>query len=132
MSPISGNHCKSAWRRTMKLKTIITLLLLWTLSHQVAAQDSTSCGELPVEPDIVDGASSTVEQLVANSEAVNAYIAEADQFLDCSEDRYKRLSSSRIHKDRIGEQIKTVTARRNEIGAEFNAQVAAYKAANPQ
>jgi len=116
----------------MKLKSFVALAALVILSSEVRAQDSVDCGELPIEPAIVDGAISTMEQLIANSKEVNAYIAEADQFLDCSEARYKRLSSSRIHKAPVAEQIKTVTARRNEIGEEFNDQVAAFKAANPQ
>ena len=120
------------WCELMKLKSIIALIALGTLSHPVAAQDSTGCGELPVEPAIVDGVTSTMEQLVANSKEVNAYIAEADQFLDCSEARYKKLGSSRAHRDQLAEQIRSLTARRNEIGDEFNAQVAAFRAANPQ
>lgn len=115
----------------MKLNLFFLLMAFAVLPHQVVAQDS-DCGDLPVEPAIVDGSTATMEQLIVNSEEVKAYIAEADLFLDCSEARYKRVSVSRIHKERVGEQIKSVTARRNEIGEEFNAQVVAYQAANPQ
>lgn len=116
----------------MTLKSFIIFTALALLSHQVRAQDSTGCGDIPIEPVIIDGATSALEQLVANSKEVNAYIAEADQFLDCSEALYKKVSSSRAHKDKVSEQVTSVTTRRNEIGEEFNAQVAAYKAANPQ
>jgi hypothetical protein len=116
----------------MNLKASITLATLMILSPLAGAQDAASCGEQPVEPTIVDGAASTFEQLIANGKEVNAYIAEADQFLDCSEARYIRISGSRIHKDILGEQIKSLTTRHNEIGDELNAQVAAYQAANPQ
>lgn len=115
----------------MKLSSLFALVALMAFAHQVVAQDS-SCGDIPVEPVIVDGATATMEELVANSKEVNAYIAEADLFLDCSEARYKRLSASRIHKERVAEEVKLVTERRNEIGEEFNAQVASYQAANPQ
>ena len=116
----------------MKLNFFIALITLLALSSQVRAQDSSSCGDLPIEPVILDGATSKIEEVIANSKEVHAYIAEADQFLDCSEARYKRLSSSRVHKAPVAEQIKIVTARRNEIGEEFNDQVAAFQAANPQ
>lgn len=116
----------------MKLKACIALTTLVILSPLAGAQDASSCGEQPVEPAIVDGAASTLEQLIANGNEVKAYIAEADQFLDCSEARYIKLSGSRIHKDILGDQIKSLTTSRNEIGDELNAQVAAYQAANPQ
>lgn len=116
----------------MKLKAFIALITLATLSPMAGAQDAEGCGDQPVEPAIVDGATSTLEQLISSGKEVNAYIAEADQFLDCSEARYKRLSGSRFHKDKLGEEIKSLTTRRNEIGTELNAQVAAYQAVNQQ
>lgn len=115
----------------MNLKFFIALIALTVFSGQLAAEVTVDCGEQPVKPSIVDGATSTMEQLVANSKAVNAFIAEADEFLDCEERRYKKLSASKVHKDRLAAEIKAVTANRNDAGDEFNAQVAAYKAANP-
>jgi len=89
------------------------------------------CGEIPVEPTIVDGSSSSMDQLVSNSAEVKDYIAKADVFLDCQEDLYKKNSLSRINREKLSTVIKSVTARRNDIRDEFNAQVEVYKKANP-
>ena len=116
----------------MKAHCFILLFGLIGLIQQISAQEDGGCGDPPAEPIIVDGATATMEQLVANSQEVNLYIGEADLFLDCSELRYKRLSSSRVHKAPVAEQIRLITARRNAIQNEFNNQVAAFRVANPQ
>ena len=116
----------------MKRNYLVLVIALLGLFQQVSAQEEAGCGDPPTEPTIVDGATASMEQLVANSKEVNLYITEADTFLDCSELRYKRLSSSRVHKAPVAEQIRLVTARRNDIKDEFNDQVAAFREANPQ
>lgn len=108
-----------------------TFAFLSMLSMPLAAQSETDCGDPPTEPTLVDGATSTMEQLVINSKEVNAYISEADEFLDCSEDRYIRISHSKAHSKQLAEQVKAITERRNTIGDKFNTQVTAFKAANP-
>ena len=93
-----------------------------------------NCGDTPVAPQLVDGASASMEELVANSEEVKAFIEQADQYLDCREaviptDEYKALSRSGQKEYR--EANKLVLAARNDIGEAFNTEVAAFKAANP-
>ena len=94
------------------------------------SEDDSGCGVEPVAPEIVDGATSSMEDLVANSKAVNAYIADADTFLDCREAYVKGLDKS--ERDQHTGAISELTAKRNEIGDIFNAQVAKFKEANPQ
>src|SRR5690606_23809846 len=43
------------------------------------------CGEPPAAPPLVDGATATMEAVVANSDEVKVYIADADKYLDCRE-----------------------------------------------
>lgn len=93
-----------------------------------------NCGEAPVAPQLVEGASTSMEELVANSEQVKAFIEQADQYLDCREavvptDEYKALSKSGQKEYR--EANKVVLQARNDIGEAFNAEVAAFKEANP-
>lgn len=93
-----------------------------------------NCGEAPVAPELVDGKTASMEELVANSEQVKGYIAEADQFLDCREaviptEEYKALSKSEQKQYR--EANKQVLDARNVIGEAFNAEVAGFKKANP-
>lgn len=107
------------------------MLLLSISASPAWAQASVECGEVPVEPEIVDGAAATLEELVANSKAVNAFIEEVDLYLDCSEQRYKQLSASKVHRDKLASEIKAITSRRNDIGDEFNEQVAVFKSTNP-
>jgi hypothetical protein len=92
------------------------------------------CGEAPKAPDIVDGASATMETLVANSAEVKKFIAAADANLDCREafaksDDFKAMS----HDDQVAYStvLANLLQQRNAIGDQFNAQVAAYKKAHP-
>lgn len=115
----------------MNHSSLVTLILLVMLTGYAKAQDIAGCGEAPAEPAIVDGANSKIEQLIANSEEVNAFIEEIDKFLDCKESRYSTSSLARRYKEDQADEIKSLTARRNAISDEFNAQIEAYKAANP-
>lgn len=87
-----------------------------------------ACGQEPSVPAIVDGSSASMEDLVANSKEVNAFIDQADEYLDCQEvfDGGNGKLSERALEKRA-ELLET----RNEIGDNFNAQVAAFQKANP-
>ncbi len=93
------------------------------------------CGERPEAPEVIDGASASMDELVANSESVKAFIAEADTYLDCNEelatsDEFKELDPA--EQKRIIKVNKALLKERNDIGQRFNEQVADYQAANPQ
>ena len=93
------------------------------------------CGSAPNSPEIPDGATASMEELVGASKAVKAFIANADIYLDCREaamnsEEYKNLAEE--EKNAWIEDVSLLTKSRNAIGDNFNAQVSAYKEANPQ
>lgn len=115
----------------MKLTTLSTLITFTFFSLNTYAQDNSGCGEAPVLPALVDGSTSTMEVLVENSKEVKAFIARADEYLDCSEKAYSRIAA-KTQKEKLREKVKMITQQRNDIGDRFNEQVAAYRAANPK
>lgn len=118
----------------MKFKNTLRIAMLIALSSSTInsiAQSYNDCGEAPTEPVLVDGSSASMEQLIANSAEVNIFIEQADVFLDCQEALYKKGSLPRSTKEKLTELVKAVTTSRNEIGDNFNEQVAAYRAVNP-
>ena len=114
-----------------KIQRVLLMASALTLSSVAVAQD---CGEVPARPELVDGASSTMDQMVANSEAVKGYIADADAYLDCREayivtEEFQALEEGDQQAYRAAN--KTVLDSRNSISEDFNAEVSAYKEANP-
>ena len=113
-------------------RILIQLLVILGCSSTTFAQ---GCGEAPVKPKVVDGASVTMDQLVANSDAVKSYIAEADLYLDChlafrKTVEYKDLA--RREKAALADISEALLEDRNALGDEFNEQVMAYKEANTE
>ncbi len=110
----------------------VVLAAAMALGPVLAVADD--CGEVPAAPEIIDGATATMEALVANSEEVKAYIAAADGYLDCREaiaksDDFKDLPAAE-QQAQIAANAQVLETR-NKIGDDFNAEVGAYKAANP-
>jgi hypothetical protein len=106
---------------------------VFAISSFAFAQDE--CGEVPVAPEIVDGATATMEELVANSETVKAFVADADAYLDCREayakdDAFKALSEDE-RKDYLAVNSALIDVR-NGIGPSFNEQVGVYTKAHPE
>lgn len=93
------------------------------------------CGPVPEAPAVVDGKTATMDELVANSQAVKAFIAAADDWLDCNEafvqsDAFKKLSTA--EQQRRLDLNSRLLDERNAIGDRFNEQVAAWKEAHPE
>jgi len=110
---------------------VLLSLVFTALTGSALASD---CGNPPQEPEIVDGATATMEELVANSESVKTYISEADAYLDCREgvvksDTFKNMSKE--EQKAFLEANSVLLKSRNNIGEKFNAEVADYKKANP-
>ena len=119
----------------MKSYNNIIRPVLFSLALVSSPLFALDCGEVPAEPEVIDGANATMDELVANSQSVKAFIAGADTFLDCGEsyvksDEFKALGAD--EQKEILDRNARILAERNGIGEKFNAQVAAYKAANPQ
>ena len=112
-------------------RILLSLSILLGLSSNALSQD---CGELPQAPALVDGASATIDQLVANSREVKSFIELADVYLDCSLAFRKTVAFKdlgRDEKDAIEQTASALLDTRNAIGDDFNAQANAYKTANP-
>lgn len=100
----------------------------------VMAHGADNCGEAPEKPEILDGSQATMEELVTNSNEVTAFIEKADEYLDCQDkygqsDKFQDLNEEQQvswHEDRM--ELLDV---RNGIADEFNAEVAAFREANP-
>jgi len=103
-----------------------------SLSAVALAADN--CGDVPVAPELPDGTTASLDELVDTSNAVRNYIEDADKYLDCKESfarkrDFQRLSSEA--QDAYREEVSVLTAKRNEVGDLFNAEVEAYRQANP-
>ena len=121
-------------RYSILFSTILTgsaIVFSTVLAAQTGSEDN--CGNTPIEPSILDGASSSMEELVANSKEVTGFIAAADTYLDCREAYVKDTTNglSKDAREEISDSIRDLTKKRNDIGDTFNAQVAAFKEANP-
>ena len=114
-----------------QIQILFAFSILLGLSTTAMAQD---CGVVPTKPEVVDGASSSMEQIIENSNEVKTYIAEADLYLDCHA-AWRQLIAfrglSRDEKDAIEAEIKVILDERNAIGDDFNAEVQAFRDANP-
>jgi hypothetical protein len=119
----------------VKIKTFahcLTLLFAFTGSHAFAQTD---CGVLPEKPSIVDGTSATMEELVANSQEVKSYIGDVDSFLDCYDTFMQSSGFSELPQNEklvYANAMDSILEARNAIGPEFNAQVEAFRAAQPE
>ncbi len=118
----------------MSHKTFAQYLAVLLLLVGGKAFAQSDCGVLPDKPTIVDGSTASMEELVANSEEVKGYISEVDSFLDCydlymqSSDFSELPQSEQVSYANAMEQILNA---RNSIGPEFNAQVEAFREAQP-
>ena len=109
--------------------------MLFSIALFSAPLLASECGERPQAPEVVDGASATMDELVANSKSVKAFIADADAYLDCNEaivtsEDFKKMDPA--DQKAMIETNKKLLKERNDIGEHFNQEVAAYQAANPQ
>jgi len=111
------------------------LIALATLMVSVAGFSTTAlaadCGDAPVPPELADGATATMDDLIANSEAVKAFIADADTHLDCRENLMKGDEFKMMEE---GARAIYMTATsdllgvRNSISEDFNEQVKIFSA----
>lgn len=110
-------------------------LLVSGLAVVGAVSALADCGTTPVAPQLPNGAAATMEELVAASQAVKTFIADADTYLDCrlaatKTKAYKAMSQA--DQDAWEQEYTALTQVRNDIGPKFNDEVKAYQAANPQ
>jgi len=113
------------------LAQYVALLLVLVGAPAFAQSD---CGVIPEKPAIIDGATATMEELVANSEEVKSYIGGVDTFLDCYETFMQSDSFANLPEDEqsvYANAMETILQARNAIGPEFNNEVQAFRDAQP-
>ena len=94
----------------------------------------------PEAPAAVDGATATMEQLLAAKAAVTAFMSTSDTFQTCVlDDLEAQRKAAKKNKTKIDPAVvsaadASVAANQSDkerVGAEFNAAARAYKAAHP-
>jgi len=93
---------------------------------------------LPEQPTIPDGATSTMDEMVAGQKAVKAFQADAQAFRVCLDEEMDGLKSAATEGDKAAAEAYAAktdaynasVAAEEKIANEFNAQIRAYKAAN--
>ena len=88
--------------------------------------------EREAAPDLPDGASATMEEMVAGQGAVKAYVASSNSYLECmdaemaaipEEETDARVAALESYNAAVDEQA--------AVAEGFNEQIRAFKAANP-
>ena len=116
---------------TKKLSTCLAIVSLAFMSSTALGD----CGSLPAKPDIPNGAGASMDELVTASQAVKAFIASADVYLDCQEAAMATEEFLAQDKNIIKaakKEISSLIDARNDIGDQFNKEVGAFKKANPK
>lgn len=122
----------------MKLASLLTLgALFGVAAHGLAF--AAGC-DRPTPPARIDGASASMDQILAGKAAVTAFMSASDAYQDCiiAEVKAQRAAADAA-KTRFDPAIaKAADAKANanqadkeRVGAEFNASVKAFRAAHP-
>lgn len=108
-------------------------LALGSMSAFALAVDN--CGTPPEAPVVPEGATAALEDLAAAAEQVNQYGEASNVYLDCIEEftgkrAFKQLS--REEQAAVHEKFSTAAAKHNEVLDSFQAELEAFRAANPE
>jgi len=118
----------------------LSLLAFPALAQDAPIATAPAMCEAPAAPGTVDGATASMEEVLAAKSAVAAFIASSDVYQSCLVDDIKvRRAAAKAAKTRFDEaEAKAVTQMINanqrdkeQVGKAFNDAVKAYKAAHP-
>lgn len=121
----------------MKLSVILIAAAASALAGSALAQGT--C-ERPTAPTAVDGATASLEQLLANKKDVSAFIGASDAYQTCVfEDLAAKKAAAKKDKTKLDpaavkaaeDAVAANQADKESVGAAFNAAAKAYKAAHP-
>lgn len=92
----------------------------------------------PDQPSLPDGASSTMDEMIAGQQAVKTFQADAQAYRACLDETIESLRSAAADGDEAaGESFAATTdaynasvAAEEQVANDFNAQIRAYKEAN--
>lgn len=106
-------------------------------SAPIIAEECTA----PSAPDLPDGSTATLEQMLEGQAAVKAYQASNTEYRACLEPLITAAETAASGDDpvleesetvdRLNEQYNASVSSEEEVAGEFNTQLKAYKAANP-
>ncbi len=118
----------------------ISALGLILASTGVAADDCVN----PTAPAMPDGASSTMEQMIAGQKGVKAFQAANIEYMSCLEARFtaaeaqsvegsddEKATAKETYEKSIDAYNAAVSAE-EQVAGQFNTEIRAYKAANPK
>ncbi len=113
-----------------------TLLLATALTSVSALADDCALGDAPGLP---NGASSSMDEMVAGQQSVKAFQADALAYRACLDEGMKAIESAAAEGDEdAADNFKIMTdaynasvATEEALANDFNAEIRAYKAANP-
>ena len=118
----------------MKIQTASLLLAIAVLPYA-----TTQACDVPVAPPTPDGGSATLEDMIAAQGEVRAFQAANEEYLKCVDDLMAAEKASVAEGDKSAEERFAVAAadynaavsREEQVAADFNTAIRAYKAANP-
>ena len=118
------------------MKTSITSLLLVLASTSAFA--ALAC-DVPVAPPMPDGSSATLEEMISAQGEVKAFQAANAEYLECVDGQMASEKAAIDEGDESAEERYALAAadynaavsREEQVAADFNTAIRAYKAANP-
>ena len=118
----------------MKIQTASFLLAIAVLPYATAQ----AC-DVPVAPPTPDGGSATLEDMIAAQAEVKAFQAANTEYLECVDDLMASERASVEEGDKSAEErfalaaadYNAAVSREEQVAADFNTAIRAYKAANP-
>ena len=118
------------------MKLAQTAILSLTLGSSVAlAQDCTA----PTAPQLPDGASSTMEQMLEGQKAVKTYQAANLEYMKCLEpmlaaaeaELKEGVEGAAEKYKQVEDSYNSAVSAEEEVAGQFNTEIREYKAANP-
>ena len=118
----------------MKRQTASLLLAIALLPYATAQ----AC-DVPVAPPPTDGSSASLEDMISAQNEVKAFQAANAEYLECVDDLMAEEKASVAEGDKSAEErfalagadYNAAVSREEQVAADFNAAIRAYKAANP-
>jgi cyclophilin family peptidyl-prolyl cis-trans isomerase len=84
--------------------------------------------ESPAPPDVPDGATAKLDEMVDGQSAVRSYMSESESYLDCLSEVIDAKDISEEQQGRAVQEHNRMVAAMEQLAEEFNTQVRAFKA----
>jgi len=89
---------------------------------------------MPKDVAIPDGATATMDQMVSAQTEVKSYVAKGQEYLTCRDQEMEAMGDDMSSKEKVAytESYNAFVDKLTAVGNAFNAQIKAYREANPQ